>query len=289
MNLKENKMNQGNIRKHSYNANFTVIPNSIAQDNELSWEERGMLLFLQSLPQDWKIYKSSLHNFAKNGDTNTRRVFDNLVEKGYIITNRIKGEDGKFVGYEHIFDMTKQFGEELQIDGVGKPHIGKTNIGQSPTTKEIIPTKEKEKKEINEDLLKLEFDKFKRMYKGEGKRGLDKEWDYFKKKHKNYAEIVPTLVGLYEKYLEYRKQKEARKEFVPPHKNFSTYVNNACWEEMYEVKLDSEQSKTTDDIEKYRSMRGFDEQIHLCGKYYPHVVNDQNGKRIKYIPHGFNP
>lgn len=232
-------MNQGNIRKHSYNTNFTVIPNSIAQDENLTWEERGMLLFLQSLPQDWKIYKSSLHNFSKNGDTNTRRVFDNLVEKGYIVTTRIKSEDGKFVGYEHIFDMTKQFGDESKNTVVGKPHIGLPNIGQSPTTKEIVHTKEKEKKEkdINDDLLKLEFDKFRRMYKGEGKRGIDKEWDYFKKKHKNYTEIVPKLVELYEKHLEYRKQKEQRREFVPPHKNFSTYVNNACWEEMYEIEM----------------------------------------------------
>ena len=282
-------MNQGNIRKHSYNTNFTVIPNSIAQDDNLTWEERGMLLFLQSLPQDWKIYKSSLHNFSKNGDTNTRRVFDNLVEKGYIITTRIKSEDGKFVGYEHIFDITKQFGEEPKIDGVGKSHTGSPNIGQPPTTKEIIPTKEREKKEINinDDLLKLEFDKFRRMYKGEGKRGIDKEWDYFTKKHKNYAEIVPKLVELYEKYLAYRKQKEQRKEFVPPHKNFSTYVNNACWEEMYEVELESTKPKI--DIESYRGIRGFDEQTHLCGLYQPRIKENEEGKYLIYIPNGFNP
>jgi hypothetical protein len=151
---------------------------------------------------------------------------------------------------------------------------------------------ENENKDLNnrkgDEILKLEFEKFRLMYQGLGKRGLDKEWDYFKKRHKNYAEIVPTLVGLYEKYLAYRKQKELKKEFLPEHKNFKTYINNSSWEEMYEVKLDAEQPKITDDIEKYRSIRGFDEQTHLCGMYQPRIKENEEGKYLIYVPNGFN-
>jgi len=44
------------------------------------------------------------------------------------------------------------------------------------------------------------------------------------------------------------------------------------------------------EIEKYRGLKGFDEQIHTCGLYYPHLENDEDGnKKIKYYPHGYRP
>jgi len=227
-------MNQKNIRKHSFENKFVVVSNDIAQDKILTWEERGMILFLQSLPSDWCLYKSTLHNFSENnGDHNTRRIFNDLIDKGYIISRKIR-QNGKFLGYEYIFDITKKFEGGFPVEGSSVD--GLTVEGKSHTTKEI-PTKEIETKQTLDASfeleLKNEFDKFRCMYVGDGKRGLNKEWESFKKKHKNYEEIVPLLVPSYTRYLSYRANKISRREFVAAPKNFSTYINNSCWEEEY--------------------------------------------------------
>lgn len=67
-------------------------------------------------------------------------------------------------------------------------------------------------------------------------------------------------------------------------KNWKQKMNTVWFRDEHKKK-----EKPQDTIEQYRNIAGFDEQIHLCGKYYPHIINDQNGKRIKYIPNGFNP
>ena len=53
--MKEN--GQGNIRKKSYQSNFTIVSNEIARSNKLSWDEKGMILFLMSHDESWKLYK----------------------------------------------------------------------------------------------------------------------------------------------------------------------------------------------------------------------------------------
>lgn len=283
-------MSQKSIRKHSFENKFVVVSNEIAQDKSLTWEERGMILFLQSLPSDWSLYKSTLHNFSENnGDHNTRRIFNDLMAKGYIISRKVK-QDGKFFGYEYIFDITKKFEGGFPVEG--SPVDGLTVDGKSHTTKEI-PTKEIETKQtlnaISDSELKLEFDKFRCMFRGVGKRGLDVEWANFKKRHKNYAEIVPRLVPLYSKYAEWRDYMTAKKEFVPTHKVFSTYINNSCWEEEYGDFVSLGDSEPTDKPDvffhkpsgKYWKEYSADKKKYVCQKNGDFEYND-NGTKIPF-------
>ena len=136
---------QGNIRKRSYADNYVVISNNVAQCKDLTWEEKGMILFLQSLPQDWKIHKSSLHEFSSSGDYSTRNTFNSLVKKGYIQSVRLTKEGGKFAGWEHIFDVEKNF--HLDLSTCGKPTNGESTIGKPHTTKEEYTKEEYTKEE----------------------------------------------------------------------------------------------------------------------------------------------
>lgn len=110
-----------------------------------------MILCLMSHSEDWKLYKSTLHNFAKNGKDSTRTIFDNLVKKGYIRSVRVLDETNKFIGWDHTFDVNRFSNEspEHGITDVGIPHIG------NPHTKNtnIQEKKEKEKKDLSLDFL----------------------------------------------------------------------------------------------------------------------------------------
>jgi hypothetical protein len=148
--------NLGNIRKKSYATEFVVVSNKIAQDNDLSWAEKGMILFLTSLSENWVIHKSNLHNYSSNGIDATRTTFDSLVKKGYIKSRRVSNDKGQFIGWEHIFDI-ERFGltdtdqPENEETYSGNPDIVFSNNGEPNNIKEIdnkeISKKEKERKE----------------------------------------------------------------------------------------------------------------------------------------------
>lgn len=94
---------------------------------------------------------------------------------------------------------------------------------------EISKKKPIEKK--NEELET--FDIFRKTYRDFGGKvkGLDFEFNNFKKKNKNYKEILPKLIISLQEQNKIRNAKRQAKQFIPYWKNLTTWINQACWEE----------------------------------------------------------
>lgn len=111
-----------------------------------------------------------------------------------------------------------------------------------------IDIEEKENCE-NEHFSKLEeaFEVFRKAYPGR-KRGHDTEFDAFKRKHKNWREIVPMLLPALQRLIAYTEAKKAAGEWTASYANLSTWLYQARWEEeLPEVKqqaASTEQPKT---------------------------------------------
>jgi hypothetical protein len=82
-------------------ANFTVVDNDAFKRNDLSLGAKGLLIFLLTLPDDWQIYKSSLHNHFTNGKHAISTAFDELKNMGYIKSELKHDDKGKFAGYDY--------------------------------------------------------------------------------------------------------------------------------------------------------------------------------------------
>lgn len=74
------------------------------------------------------------------------------------------------------------------------------------------------------------FDVFRKQYGGT-KRGLETEFEYFKKKHKDWKIVLPLLLPALLKQKEVRRLKSSRGDFVPYWKNLKTWIYNRCWED----------------------------------------------------------
>lgn len=98
--------------------------------------------------------------------------------------------------------------------------------------KEYTKTTNNNKESVPAETEELVFDEFRKEYPGT-KRGNKTEFDNFKKKHKDWKDILPHLM------VKLKYQKEAKKlvaqsgGFVPVWKNLQTWINNRCWEEEY--------------------------------------------------------
>ncbi len=86
----------------------------------------------------------------------------------------------------------------------------------------------KENKENNKDI----FENFRKIYPGT-KKGLDTEFNNFKKKHSDWKEVLPKLNIAIQYQIKERESIKLKdpKAFVPNWKNLQTWVNQRCWEE----------------------------------------------------------
>ena len=80
---------------------FTMVPNDILQDPNLSLKQKGMLCYLISLPTGWVIYKTELEKHFTDGRDSISNAIEDLVRLEFIDKTERPKEKGKFSGYTY--------------------------------------------------------------------------------------------------------------------------------------------------------------------------------------------
>lgn len=75
---------------------FVVIANATVCDSRLSWEARGLLVYLLSKPDDWRVRLGDLMAQGSAGERKVNRILAELKLNGYMTRRRIKTADGRF-------------------------------------------------------------------------------------------------------------------------------------------------------------------------------------------------
>jgi len=103
--------------------NFVVLDKGFLNDQNLSWQAKGLLAYMLSLPNDWEFNMKDLQNRSTNGRDSTYKIMKELIEAGYV-TRIEKRNSGKFGKVEYIVHETKQ-----------TPHTEKPETGNPYTEK----------------------------------------------------------------------------------------------------------------------------------------------------------
>lgn len=85
------------------NRNFVTISNVGVRDSRLSWKAKGILVYLLSLPDDWKVYMSELEKHASDGEKSLRSGFAELKKFGYVERIPVR-QGGKIVEWETVIN-----------------------------------------------------------------------------------------------------------------------------------------------------------------------------------------
>lgn len=92
-------------------AQFYNLPTTIVDDDRLSWEARGLLVYLLSKPDKWTVQVRDLINRTKNaigksaGKDKVYSIINELRAAGYIY-REFKREGGSFVGVDYEVSET---------------------------------------------------------------------------------------------------------------------------------------------------------------------------------------
>ena len=83
---------------------FTVLTNSIIRDRRLSWRARGILVYLLSMPDDWRTTSSHLASVGQEGRDSIRNALAELESVGYLRRTKCQDERGRWTTRTLVFD-----------------------------------------------------------------------------------------------------------------------------------------------------------------------------------------
>ena len=122
------------IDKEQIQGQYSRMPMEYLNNKDLGLEERGLLMSLYSLPENWNFSIEGLASIMPDGVSKVRTTFNRLVKKGYICVNRVRGPDGRYKrGTMQLF-IHPQRAEDLPAENphVEKLHVEKPHVEKPP-------------------------------------------------------------------------------------------------------------------------------------------------------------
>jgi hypothetical protein len=130
---------------------YVTIPNKTIQSRDLTWEARGLLTFMLSLPSEWVIHKSwLLEQVEECGRDKLNRILKELTNCGYLVRQQSRSDSGAFSSNDwFVFSEPQEINAPL-LDGKS-PVDGFPVDGEPATIKEtVIQNKQETNKHLKD-------------------------------------------------------------------------------------------------------------------------------------------
>jgi len=89
-------------------ANYFAASNEPFNDERLSWEARGLMGYLLSKPNDWKVQQKDIMNKGAAGERKIRRMLAELRKAGYMNRIRVTLANNKFDWITEVYESPSQ-------------------------------------------------------------------------------------------------------------------------------------------------------------------------------------
>jgi len=235
---KEKKM----VHREEHNEGFTQVSNAVLRNVNLSWEARGFLCYLLSLPDDWSFSIKGLVKQTGATEHTIKRLVKELQIEGYVVLTRHTNERGKVTKWTwDIYETGKKVqmlkSPQVEITRCGEsqmvaePDSGSTTCGKTASiqitniNKELNKQITKENKQQGGVLSEVEtmFLQFWSIYP----KKVDKKGSF--RAFKNIPKLKEQFPGIL-KALEIQKESDQwtknHGQFIP---NPTTYIHQERW------------------------------------------------------------
>ena len=93
------------VHREEHNESYTVIDNAVLQNVNISFEARGFLCYLLSLPNDWCFTVRGIVKQTGCSKSVVLRLVDELKAAGYLKLERKQDKQGRFTQSSwHIYE-----------------------------------------------------------------------------------------------------------------------------------------------------------------------------------------
>ena len=253
------------VHREEHNESYSIIDNAVLQNVNLSWEARGFLAYLLSLPNDWNFTVRGLVKQTGSSKNVILRLMNELKAAGYIKLERKKDKDGRFTQsswhiYESPFEnhnIQKRNTVKTEHGENGTPclrntvepesrlaeHGEKGTIQITNINKELI---EQNTKENKTDSVLSEVEKMFLQFWSIYPKKVDKKGSF--RAFKNIPKLKETFPGILQA-LEIQKQSpqwtKENGQYIP---NPTTYIHQERWNTVTEA--DTLQAKINEAVDE---------------------------------------
>ena len=177
-NLNKSQADEQHIFRTINNIDFTPISNYTINDKRLSWEARGLLIYLLSKPKTWVTRTSDIirqtefaGKFAAKKKM-VRRIFRELIAAGYMTRERFHLPNGQWQWVTSVYGRSispvilemPQIPAEITIDpsrvDPSRAHIESNDLTKEREVGEILEAEKQEREErqtkMEEEVQELE-------------------------------------------------------------------------------------------------------------------------------------
>lgn len=249
------------VHREEHNEGFTQVSNAVLRNVNLSWEARGFLCYLLSLPDDWSFSIKGLVKQTGATEHTIKRLVKELQIEGYVVLTRHTNERGKVTKWTwDIYETSKKVqmlkSPQVEITRCGEnqmvaePDSGSTTCGKTASiqitniNKELNKQITKENKQQGGVLSEVEtmFLQFWSIYP----KKVDKKGSF--RAFKNIPKLKEQFPGII-KALEIQKESDQwtknHGQFIP---NPTTYIHQERWLTVSEA--DEVQSKINETVKE---------------------------------------
>jgi len=111
----------GIIRIKKRPERYTILDNEIINNGAMTWEARGVLIYLLSKPDNWVMRMDDLVNQSPAGIKVVRRIIKELQAFRFLYRYKYQGQGGKWVWESVLFDRPYKVEDLVPLDLGGKP------------------------------------------------------------------------------------------------------------------------------------------------------------------------
>ena len=157
-------------RVHKKNNGFTIVPNELLNNPEISLRAKGLYAYINSKPDGWDFSAERIANDQKEGVSSVKTALRELEKCGYLLRVLIK-ENGFFKGYDYnIYDKPQNTVGYNSVDGftvdgfavdgkltdISNKEISNKEISNNINSNSAVAKKtKKEPFDFKDELLKL--------------------------------------------------------------------------------------------------------------------------------------
>lgn len=225
------------IKRKRAGDNFTILSNEFLRDENLSLKAKGLLAYILSLPDDWKIYFEEIEKHHKDGVRAVRSAWKDLELHGYARTTKILDEKKKFK--EWVKEVSDFKSPDCGFADVQNADVQNADVQNSMLLNTNKPITDKQNTNSNKDNISDKSDKesdlenrFALLWKMyPNKKGKPKAFTAYKKAVKSGVTDKDIQTGI-ENYLAEISAKGTSKDYI---KHGSTWFNGKGWEDDYDT------------------------------------------------------
>lgn len=163
---------------------YSVIPNDLVNNTDISLKAKGLFAYIQSKPDGWDFSAERIAKYLKEGLQSVSSALKELEKSGYLVRQKKQNEWGHW-DIEYILNEIPAYENPTYGNPVsGNPTFGNPMPGKPSNNIKQLNTKQEDKEivktrrdEIFDLWFKYKAEK-KQRYTETGKSTLLKKWDH---------------------------------------------------------------------------------------------------------------